>query len=36
MATLYEIQNDLLKLFDQIEEVEGEMTEEQSVQLDIA
>ena len=30
MATLYEIQNDLLNLFDQIEEAEGEITPEQS------
>ena len=36
MATLYEIQNDLLNLFDQIEEAEGEITEEQSEQLEIA
>jgi len=36
MATLYEIQNDLLNLFDQIEEAEGEITKEQSEQLEIA
>ena len=35
-TTLYEIENDLLEIFDQIEEAEGEITEELSNKLEIA